>query len=241
MAATFKWNQPGLKYNSLGLTWNGMAAINTNTMAKYQIALKLRSLPEAQQVDNVHDISTLLGENAADFTGIPPSAADIEAAATAAEDAATTAANLVVAAKAAVLAKDAAFATMRDVATKAAKWTENNIADAATAAKVFPLKKTATPAPPDMAQVLNLVLGFGNMPGKVKADWEVVARGKSYEVQIKYRDVAGSVWTAVKTVTATNYTIPDLTSGQVVQVRVRPIGPKGLEGNWCDLAEHMVP
>jgi len=45
----------------------------------------------------------------------------------------------------------------------------------------------------------------------------------------------------VKTVSATKYTIPGLTSGQVVQVRVRAIGPKGLEGDWSDLAEHMVP
>jgi len=124
--------------------------------------------------------------------------------------------------------------------TKAAKWTETNIADPATAAKVFTLKKGATPAPADLAQVINLMLDFG-ATGKLKASWLAVERAKTYEVQMRYRDVAGSVWTTVKTLSPTKYTLAGLTSGQVVQVRVRAIGPKGLEGDWSDLAEHIVP
>ncbi|MEO6786076.1 MAG: fibronectin type III domain-containing protein [Chthoniobacteraceae bacterium] len=210
-------------------------------MAKYQIALKLNELTEALQVDKSHDISTGLTDNAADFTGITPNAAAIETATAAAAAAITTANNLVTAAKQAVLAKAAALATMRDTLTKAAKWTESNISDPLIAAKVFPLKQTATPAPADLAQVLNLVLGFGSMAGKVNANWEKTPRAVSYEVQVRYRDIAGSPWATVKTLSATRFTIPGLTSGQIVQVRVRAIGPKSLEGDWSDLAEHMVP
>lgn len=240
IAVKLKWNLAGTRWNS-GLQWNGTAPTNHITMARIQIALKLDSLSETQLANKGTEISTGLTDNASDFTGIAPTAAAIATAAGEAGDAIAAAATAASAAEAATLAKDEALAALRELLTKAAKWTENNISDPAIVTKVFPLRKAATPAPPDMGQVMNLTLAFGAMPGKLKAVWEAVARGKSYEVQVRYRDVAGSVWTTVKILSASNYTLTGLTSGQIAQVRVRAIGPKGLEGEWSDLAEHMVP
>ena len=209
-------------------------------MAKIQIALKLDTLSENQLVSKGNEISTGLTDNAADFTGISPTAAAIATATTTADDAITDAANKTKAAQAATIAKDAAIANLKTLLTDAAKWTESNVKDPVKVSKVFPLRKTPSPTP-GIVQTLNLMLDFGGKSGQVAASWSPTPGARSYEVQVRYRDQAGSAWGTVKTLSASKYTIPGLTSGQVVQVRVRAIGSKGIEGEWSDLAEHMVP
>ncbi|MEO6788550.1 MAG: fibronectin type III domain-containing protein [Chthoniobacteraceae bacterium] len=209
-------------------------------MAKIRIAMKLDRLGESEVTSKGKDIAKALTDNAADYPGITPDAATIAAAVDEAKAAMTDAANKARAAEASTMAKKAALGRLKEVMTKAAKWMEANVGDEAKVVRVFPLRRSGTPAS-GIRQVMNLVLAFGAKGGFVVAVWARIAAARSYEVQLRYRDVTGSAWATVKILSPAKYAIPDLTSGQVVQVRVRAFGAKGIEGAWSDLAEHMVP
>jgi hypothetical protein len=128
----------------------------------------------------------------------------------------------------------------KNLLTMLVAWGEKNVTDPAKAALVFTIKKTATPTT-EIAQVLGLALTFGDSPGRLDAHWEPVDKSRSYEIQIRYPAQPNADWIHFKTLSGSSAKLKDLLSAQVVQIRVRAIGPKGLEGPWCDFAEHLVP
>jgi len=79
---------------------------------------------------------------------------------------------------------------------------------------------------------------FGDKPSEVDLGWDPVDAAKSYEIQTK---LPGADWTHARTVGKSSGTVKGLPSAQVVQFRVRAIGPNDLEGPWSDAAEHLVP
>ena len=209
------------------------------TMKMNTIALGLKGKTDLEIAQALRDTAQRLTDNAADFPNPLPSAADFVAGAQAIEDAIT--ANNVKQQEATVTtaAKNGAVAAGRGLLTDGAGWARQKVKDAATLAKVYPLKK-APSATTDMGQVHGLALDFGAQPGWLAAAWQTPgAAVKSFEVQVKLPGAAD--FTHCKTVSAASVTLKGLPSGQTVQVRVRAIGPKGLEGAWSDGAAHLVP
>jgi len=89
-------------------------------------------------------------------------------------------------------------------------------------------------------QVLNLVLTEGDNEGSLDYAHDPTRGAKSNEVQTSVDPVTPSSWTYKMTAPKSSGTIPGLTTGTRVWVRVRAIGSAG-EGPWSDPAVKTVP
>lgn len=218
--------------------WGGAAANPPDP--PMQFVLNLRDANPQQIATEIRAYVQKLTDHPVEVPDPEPSAAEL-----------TTAANLIDAKTALsdALSQQAKTATGVTLAagkaglallTNLINWGEQHVTDPAKAALVFTIKKAATPTTA-IAQVEDLALTFGDSPGKLDAHWEPVAKAKSYEIQIRYPAQPAADWVHYKTVSPSSAKLKDLTSTQTVQIRVRAIGPKGLEGPWCDFAEHLVP
>jgi hypothetical protein len=238
MGVPLTWNTPGVRWNMTGFTWNMVVPNPPKT--KMKIALNLKGKPDKDIIDAAYAVAQALTDNAADFTGISPTAVEIKAAADDAQAAITDQINKQAAAKTATQVKDDAVANIIVVLQKAAGWTESNQTDPNKAGKVFPLKKAATPIS-SIGQVQALAVTFGDNPGELDAIWQPVAGAVSYELQCFYPATPSVPWAHMDTVSGSKATLYSMPSATTVQVRVRAIGPNNLKGAWSDIAQHLVP
>ena len=243
MAAPLTWNQTSpttLRWNGIGLTWNGVVAQPNKRMPK--IALNLQDLTDEELIQEARNIAGGIIANAADYTGVDPTPVEINAAADAAEAGLTDHAAKQLAAQAATEAKNNLLEVVRGKLTDVAGWGELKVKDAAKLMKVFTLKKspTATTAIP---QINGLAVTFGDNAGELDVVWEPEQLAKSYELQCRYlvNGNGNAPFTHARTVTGSKATLKQLNTAQVIQLRARAIGPRGLEGPWSDVAEHLVP
>ena len=226
------WNAPGLTWSQPGLTWNGMTP--TNKTKKMKIVLALQTLTETEKIAKARQLAASMIDNAAIYATCDPTAAEINAAADAAEGGLTDKATTAQAALSATTAKDEFFATLDGKLTKAASWTEDHVLVAADIELVFTLQKERETTT-SIAQVLGLVATIGDYSGDVDLGWDPTAKAKSYEIQCRL--ATATDWTHAKVSGSSSATIKGLISGTLYHFRVRAIGPNGLEGAWSDLAE----
>ncbi len=104
-------------------------------------------------------------------------------------------------------------------------------------ALVFTLK-SAPVATTSMPKVTTVTITFGDKTTELDIMWAPVPKSRAYEIQ--YKTAAGA-WTPAKTATRSSATVSGLPAGQLVQIRIRAIGPNDLEGEWSDPTEHLVP
>ena len=90
------------------------------------------------------------------------------------------------------------------------------------------------------AQALNLVLTEGDFEGTLDAAWDAVYGASSYEIQTSPDPMTATSWTFKMTSPKSSATLPALTMGARVWVRVRAIGAAG-PGPWSDPAVKTVP
>ena len=231
-----RFDDPRIHYDMPGLRFDSeFVEITVNPMS--QIVLNLASLTDDQVAQFARDLGAGLTTNAADFTGITPTAADLTAAGNLFGTQISENADAQQAAIASTVMKNDGRTVCEGVIRAAAGWTENNVTDPMTVSKVFTLQKAATPTT-SIGQVMSLNATFGDKPSEVDLGWDPVAAAKSYEIQTK---LPGADWTHARTVGKSSGTVKGLPSAQVVQFRVRAIGPNDLEGPWSDAAEHLVP
>jgi hypothetical protein len=67
------------------------------------------------------------------------------------------------------------------------------------------------------------------------------ARAMSLEAQVNLTPNAAPSWQHAGIFSVTPFTLPDLPSGTLVQVRLRVVFASGVKGPWNDIAEHRVP
>ena len=108
----------------------------------------------------------------------------------------------------------------------------------AAASRVLDAFEEATGEAP--GQIKNFSLTAGANDGQVDASFDPEDFAKTYEVQIATVDPVAGPWVTKATPTASNCSIPGLTSGQRVWGRARAIGTNG-PGPWSDPATKIVP
>lgn len=226
---------PGLKWNQPGLRWNGDAP--TKILKMNTVVLALKDLSESELLAEARRIADGLTDNAAAFTGVAPTPAQITTAADAFEGGISDATQLRQEAEAATLTKDNLATALR------AKLTQTATCDAVKAvapdvcALVFTLKSAPVPTT-SMPKVTTVTISFGDKTTELDIMWAPVPKARAYEIQ--YKPAAGP-WTPAKTATRSSVTVSGLPAGQLVQIRIRAIGPNDLEGEWSDPTEHLVP
>lgn len=243
------WNQPGLLWSTPSAVWNGESVptptknkgtrmsyivMNTRDLNDLEIEAKLRNLADAQT------------ENPTAATGLTVT----PAALTAAADLIKTKRNLQktaeAAASSAVVAKndavDAGKELIRDYAGEV--WTGTGKDPSKCLLLAFDVNdgSSAPPPPPNDGQITGVELESGPNAGElvVTADAKP-PRTKSMEVQVNRTPNAAPTWQHEDTFTSTPFTLSNLPSGSMVQVRLRAVFAGNVKGAWSDIAEHRVP
>ena len=233
--AKLKWGTPGLRYNQPGIRWNGDAPTQIQKMNT--VVLSLDELTDSELLAEARRIADGLTDNAAAFTGVAPTPAQIITAADAFEGGISHATQLRQEAEAGTLAKDNLGAALRAALTKAATCDAVKAVAPEICTLVFTLKSAPVPTT-SMPKVTTVTITFGDKTTELDIMWAPVPKARAYEIQYK---TATGVWTPAKTATRSNATVAGLPAGQLVQIRIRAIGPNDLEGEWSDPTEHLVP
>jgi len=101
------------------------------------------------------------------------------------------------------------------------------------------VKGPYTPVGP-MPQVGNLSLSVGDNPGELDAQWDPVFGRQTYQVEWCVDPVSATGWKDITPTKKSQTTIPGLTSGTKVWVRVRAVGAEGA-GPWSSEISKFVP
>jgi hypothetical protein len=233
--AKLKWGMPGLKWNQPGLLWGGDAPTQIQKMNT--VVLSLDELTDSELLAEGRRIAGGLTDNAAAFTGVAPTPAQIITAADAFEGGITTATQRRQESEAATLAKDNLAEALRTALTKAATCDAVKAVSPEVCTLVFTLKSAPVPTT-SMPKVTTVTISFGDKTTELDIMWAPVPKARAYEIQYK---TATGAWTPAKTATRSSVTVAGLPAGQLVQIRIRAIGPNDLEGEWSDPTEHLVP
>lgn len=236
MASPLLWNQTGLTWTRT-LRWNGRNIPTTTRMSK--IVLNLDRLTDGDVADLLRAKALTLTEHPTDFPTPKPTPAELTTAAGAIDGAITTAETKAQEAKAATSAKDTIVEAGREALRDLARYAEDKKLPAETVELLFNLKRPPTPTT-SIDRVLGLAATFGDKAGEIDLTWEPVEKARNYQVEWRLAGTSGA-WTLGKLPSASSLTLKDLPSGQRVEIRVRALGPKELEGEWSDSAEHLVP
>lgn len=204
-----------------------------------QIVLNIDGLSDDQIKTLLETKAQILTENAADFPTPSPTAAELTAKATAIAGLITTAKATEQAAKAAFSVKDTGVEQGRQLVRDLAAYVVQKKLPAETVELLFNLKRPPTPTT-SIDRVLGLAATFGDKAGEIDLTWEPVEKARNYQVELRLAGTSGA-WMLGKLPSASSLTLKGLPSGQRVEIRVRALGPKELEGEWSDGAEHLVP
>ncbi len=233
--AKLKWGTPGLKWNQPGIHWNGDAPTKTHKMNNVVLALKDLTITEL--IAELRRVSQGLADNAAAFTGVDPTAAELATVADTLEGKTSTAAQRAQAAEAATLDRDNTVTAASAMLTQTATCDVVKALAPEVCALVFTLK-SAPVATTSMPKVTTVTVSFGDKTTELDIMWAPIAKSRAFEIQFK---TATGVWTPAKTTTRSSTTIEGLPAGVLVQIRIRVIGPNELTGEWSDPIEHLVP
>jgi hypothetical protein len=207
-------------------------------MAK--VKLNIKSLPDAQIIQQCTNIKTAMTGNA-NFTTPVPALAAFTTLINTAQTKLTASENAQTAAKQATADKDTAIVALLAAATQLATYVDltANGDEAKILSAGMQVRATATPSTPP-ATVMDLFITAGDSAGEVDLQWDPVNSAKSYEVQTSPEPMTASSWSPQATVTKSRTAVTGLTSGQRVWARVRAVNPAGL-GPWSDPATKIVP
>lgn len=233
--AKLKWGMAGLTWNQPGLLWGGDAPTSPHKMNT--VVLALDELTETELLAEARRIAEGLTDNAADFTGVTPTPAQIITAADAFEGGISDATQIRQQAEAATLVKDNLGAALRAILTQTATCDAVKNVAPEVCTRVFNLKSAPVPTT-SMPKVITVTVSFGDKTTELDIMWTPVPKARAYEIQYK---PAGGVWTPAKTATRSSTTVAGLPTGALVQIRIRAIGPNDLVGEWSDPIEHLVP
>ncbi len=239
MPELLRWNQPGRKWNQPGLQWNGPSITHPPRPRMSIIVLHLKDLTDEQIKTLLLSKAQILTENPTEFPTPKPTPAELTTAAGEIQTALTTANTKAQEAKAATTAKDHVVEAGREMLRALARYTDDRKLEPEVVELLFNLKKPPTPTT-SMGRVLGLVATYGDKAGEIDLAWEPVEKTRNYQVEWRVAGTPGA-WTPGKLPSASSVTLKGLTSGQRVEIRVRALGPKELEGDWSDPAEHFVP
>jgi hypothetical protein len=203
------------------------------------ISLNLKDLTDAAIAQQLRSKAQTLSENTADFPTPTPPPAQLTTAADDIDKAIAAAEAKGREATAATSAKDTIVEAGKESLRSLARYVEDKKLAPEIVEKLFDLRKPPTPTT-SIGKVLGLAATYGDKSGEIDLTWEPVPKTRTYQVEWRPAGTAGT-WTLAKTPTASRVTVTGLPSGQRVELRVRAIGPKELEGDWSDAAEHLVP
>ena len=99
----------------------------------------------------------------------------------------------------------------------------------------------APPPPPNSGQMTNLSLKAGPNPGSLILKADPMERKIAIDCQVNTTPNLNPTWIPQAPFSATPYTLNDLPSGAMVQVRIRAVFAGGQLGPWSDIAELRVP
>jgi hypothetical protein len=204
-----------------------------------QIVLNIDHLTDDQLKTLLETKAQILTDHAADFPTPSPTAAELTAKAGVIAGLIATAKATEQAAKAAFSAKDTGVEEGRQMVRDLAAYVVQKKLAPSVVEMIFNFKKDPTPTT-SIGPVLGLGATYGDKVGEIDLTWEPVAKARAYQVEWRGAGSTGA-WTLAKSPTASKVTLKALPSGQRVEMRVRAIGPKELEGEWSDPAEHLVP
>ena len=91
-----------------------------------------------------------------------------------------------------------------------------------------------------MAQVQNLSLSVGDNPGELDGQWDPVKGRQTYQIEWCVDPMTAGGWKDATPTKKSKTTIPGLTSGTKVWVRVRAVGAEG-PGPWSSEISKFVP
>ena len=233
--AKLKWGTPGLKWNQPGIHWNGDAPTKTHKMN--QVVLALKDLTITELIAEIRRVSQGLTDNAAAFTGVDPTAAELATMADTLEGKTATAAQRAQAAEAATLDRDNTAADARALLTQTATCDVVKALAPEVCTLVFDLK-SAPVATTSMPKVTSVTVTFGDGTTELDIMWPPIPKSTTFEIQYK---TPNGAWTHAKSTSRSSTTVAGLPAGVLVQIRVRVIGPKEITGEWSDPIEHLVP
>jgi hypothetical protein len=209
-------------------------------MAK--VVLGLDDLTEANLIQLAIALHDGVVANAANFTGITPTAVQLQ---TALDDLQAKFTAKMMKEQEALSATDAKNLSL--AALKAALHNFGMSAELVTGGDPiklqdagFPLAGPRQPAS-ELGQVQNLSATFGDNPGELDLQWEPLARAKSYEVWLNLTPANPAGWVFHTSAGKSSITLTGLPSGQTCQVKVRGVGGTTGRGPYSDLAEHLIP
>lgn len=233
------YDSPGLLYDS-GVLYDSLPAPQPTRRRMAKIKLGLGGKSPEDKVAQAVTIKTAMTGNATFGTPNPTLAAYGTATTTA-----QTKINAVNSAKAALevaLAdRDAAIAVLDGLTVQMGSYVDNiaNGDRVKIESAGFPVR--AEGAPITLTQVLNLVLTSGDFDGTLDVSYDPTHGATGYEIWTSTDPVSGTSWVFNKTASKSSDTIPGLTSGAKLWVRVRATGANSLVGPWSDPATKTVP
>ena len=240
MPTPYKWNDPGLKWNS-GATWNGMAPTKTKSMNTTKATIDFSGYTAVELGPIAHTIHGKLTTNAASFTNPPLSLATFLTQITTYDEALFARASN---AKADILA----FNEAREVLETSLGWLGNHVNTVAKGDPIlveesgFPSYETNRPpntSPP--AAPTDLRLRHGEVSGTIIARYKPDRPGTTNELQCNSADPnVEANWLQRGIYQGGRAEITGCPPGAVIWVRVRTVGLKGVMGAWSDPAQIRV-
>ena len=91
-----------------------------------------------------------------------------------------------------------------------------------------------------MGQVQNLSLTVGDNPGELDAHWDPIKGRQTYQIEFCVDPMSATGWRDATPTKKSKATIPGLTSGSKIWVRVRAIGADG-PGPWSSEISRFAP
>ena len=223
----YRWNQKSLTWN--GQTPSGVIKIMNHVSHNYA---EFKDSPLLTRSEAVH---VSLVANAAQATGCPVSAADLD---TANKDFSAKINALAQGGPAATLARDAARQTVLGLLSQIAAWLEGKAQGNVDIIVLFHFDYTSPGHHPAIAPgkpVIKAILNEATTQLKVRVNPEPHAH--SYLVQ--YRINSGAWVTAGSFTDSRGMLIPGLTPGTLYEFRVQALGGKNVCSDWSDLVTHM--
>lgn len=141
----------------------------------------------------------------------------------------------------AVADRDAHVATLGGLLTQLGAYAENVTGGDKVKLESGGLGVRADAAPITLTQVLNLVLTAGDFDGTLDVSYDPTRGATGYEIWTSVDPITGTSWAFNKTASKSSDTVPGLTSGTKLWVRVRATGANNAFGPWSDPATKTVP
>ena len=233
------YDTPGLLYDS-GVLYDSTSTPQQKGRRMAKVKLGASTLNPEELVALANTIKTAMTGNA-NFATPNPSLATVGTQITTTNTKIAAYDSAKAATETALAERDAAVATLRGLLTQEAAYVENIAAGDRVKIESAGMSVRADSSAPvgPMTQVLDLVLSQGDFEGTLDMVCKPVRGAKSYEIQVS-PDPPTS-WTAKMTASKSSATIPGLTSGAKMWVRVRAVGADNQPGPWSDPATKVVP